>query len=151
MSTSCLKPNLESKWGMDDSFAVQNEDIWASDQVQKSEQTQCAIFQASEPFCDICMGAHRNNCWRRSLVGGRHVSCAHYALQRLHICLECRCHCCLRFRLRGTPLKEERVFRDSWFIADPYWVLTICQELCRAFFNIFSHSFLTMTLWGGYS
>lgn len=54
--------NLESKWEMDGSFKVQNQDIQASDQVQKSDQIQCLIFKVSELVNDIWLGAYPNSC-----------------------------------------------------------------------------------------
>lgn len=50
------------------------------------------------------------------------------------------------FRFRwNTTLWEEKVCRHFWFIANIYWMLCIC------IFSCVIYSFLTITLWGGYS
>lgn len=47
---------------MDDSFKVQTQDIWASDQVQKSGQLRGLIFKACGPLNDIWIGVYPNGC-----------------------------------------------------------------------------------------
>ena len=52
---------LESKWEMDDSFKVQNGDIWASDQVQQS-CLRHTNFQSANLQNDILMRLHPQGC-----------------------------------------------------------------------------------------
>ena len=120
---------------MDDSFTVQDDDIWASDQVQKWEQTQCVIFQVCGPFHDIHRRAYPSDRWRRSLaVRKAYVLCS---LGPGEAANTPRGHMPLLSEVldSGEPLtlREEKVCWHFWFIADLYWVFTICQELYHAF------------------